>query len=815
MIRIFAETAPRYWAAGLPVIPLKPKQKMPAPNAWQAYAASMPDEDTQRAWLQEYADGNMGLPMGPQSGLVAIDLDSEDPRVARVLDVLLPPTPWTRVGKKGSIRVYRWSEEKTSRIKDSENKTLVEILSRGTQIVMPPSIHPDTQMPYTANCDLVGVLDQVVQLPRDFEVQLRQGLIDAGVKLSSRGSVQVTKWVPAGGRDSALIAVAGLQARGVVKGERTLIEALNEVEAWVVNYTENVVGDPMDPQKARAKVMEFVRRDVLEHGRVLPSSWDFGLADDEIIETKKYFGEMVDEWTIDQYLTHLTDKFSEIPKDNQAARATVIEDVLSRLAKSQHMGDLQYDIILQFICTGNGRLVTMGAMRKRLKEMTGGEGLKGDDHTEVAQHLIKEIERFGELRWDGSAFYQWRGSHWGRLMEGEILAVLANEFGSMTAAKRHGDHKGILSVMTNLVPRGLADWQQPGINFANGYLTLDLELKPHEPTYGARYIMPYRYVLNEGAPLRFLAFLDQAWGRDGDYMDKVQALREAMAAMMFGVATRYSRALLLFGPAHTGKSTLAQVIVGMFPEDSVCTVPPHDWADRFIPTRMHGKMLNFCGELSEKELIPGDRFKGMVEGDTLNGQFKGGQIFDFRPMCGQLFASNHLPKTRDTSAGFNRRWLILHFLHQISGDQKVVKLHEQILAEEQEAIVAWCIPAIEDLMRRQDYTLPKSHISLISEVAAQNNSVRFFLMSGGVQVHAPTDNVDSLPRTSEKELYALYYAFCKVQANAQPVQLKRFRLIMQELQQEIGFHCRIESSAMGEEAFYEYLTIAKSGGGRG
>ena len=808
---MFREVAPKHWAAGLPVIPLKPKQKMPAPNAWQSFATQMPDPGTQQSWLDQYPDGNIGLPLGPCSGLVAIDLDTEDPRVSRVLDSLLPPTPWVRVGKKGSVRVFKYNEERTTRIKGEDGAVICEILSRGTQIVLPPSIHPDTQKPYTANAELVDVLDKVVPLPRDFEVQFRQGLIDAGIKLSSRGSVAVTKWVPAGGRDSALTAMAGLLARGVLKGERTLCEALNEAEAWVVGFTENVAGDPMDPSKAREKVMEFVRRDIMEHQKVLPEGWSLGLGDDEILECKKYFGDEVEEWTVEEYIGYLTDKFTEIPRDKQASRAAIVDEVLVRLAKSQHMGDLQCDIILQYIYNGNSRLLTMASMRKRIKELKGST-MSGTDHTEIAQHLIKELERYGEVRYEAGSFYQWAGAHWRQMTDADLMKVLAEEFGQLAAARKFNDHKGILNVASMLVPRGLKTWDVPGINFANGYLTLDMQLQDHDPCYGAKYVLPYRYAPNEGAPLRLLALLDQAWGVDQDYAQKVQAFREALAVTLFGMAPRFSRAVCLFGPPKTGKSTVKDIVQGMMPDEALCSVPPHDWADKFLPTQMHGKLLNFCGELSEKELISGDRFKSIVEGEELNGQMKGGQIFRFRPLCAHWFASNHLPRTRDTSAGFNRRWLFLHFTNQVADGQKIIGLAQMILAEEREAIAAWAVPAIEDLMRNQDFTLPKSHEALISDVASQNNSVRFFLMSGGVQVHAPSDNVDCSLRTSERVLYGLYYAFCRLQTNAMPVQLMRFRLIMQELQNEIGFRSEIVVTPAGDEAWYVNLTPVRSTG---
>lgn len=805
---IFRDTAPAYWAAGLPVIPLRPKQKMPAPNAWQSFASIMPTAETQAQWLDAYPDGNIGLPLGPQSGMLALDLDSDDPKVAQVIDSILPPTPWVRFGKKGSVRMFKFNGERTTRIKGEDGSTIVEILSRGTQVVLPPSIHPDTQKPYTANCELLSVADKLLPLPRDFEVVLRQALIDAGVKLSARGSVQVTKWTPAGGRDSALTAMAGLLARGVIKGERTLLEACNEAEAWVVGFTENVPDDPMDPKKASQKVMEFLRRDITEQGRVLPSGWEAGMADDEIVECRKYFGEELEEWSLEDYLTFLEGKFKEIPRDNQGARAAVIDDCLNRIAKTQHLNEVQKEMVLQYIQNGNGRLITMASMRKRIKELSAGT-MEGNDHTEIAQHLLKEMERYGELRFDSSDFWQWAGAHWRVMHPTAILKVLAEEFGHLPAARKNSDHKGILNTLQNLVPQGLTTMAVPGINFANGYLTLDMELKEHDPGYGARYVLPYRYAPNEGAPVRLFALLDQAWGEDEDYVQKVQALREAIAVTLFGMAPRFSRAICLFGVPRSGKSTLKDVVQGMVPHESACSVPPHDWAHPFFPTQMVGKLVNFCGELSETELIAGDRFKSIVEGEIMNGQFKGKDVFKFRPLCAHWFASNHLPRTRDTSEGFNRRWLFLHFTRAVDDGQKIIGLAHDILAEEREAIAAWAVPAIQDLMRQQEFTLPASHKALISEVATQNNSVRHFLMAGGVQVHAPSADVEVPACISEDILYGHYYAFCKINSHAAPVALKRFGLILRELQNEIGFRHRIERSPRGEAVFYDYLTVAK------
>ena len=75
---LFREHAPRHWAAGLPVIPIAPGQKRPLLPGWQQFADRMPSDQDQQLWLEMYGDHNMGLPLGPQSGLVAVDIDTDD-----------------------------------------------------------------------------------------------------------------------------------------------------------------------------------------------------------------------------------------------------------------------------------------------------------------------------------------------------------------------------------------------------------------------------------------------------------------------------------------------------------------------------------------------------------------------------------------------------------------------------------------------------------------------------------------------------------------------------------------------------------------
>ncbi len=99
-MNVFLDNAPRHWDAGLPVIPLKVMEKMPVIGRWQMYSDTMPTKEEQDIWLRAFPNGNIGLPLGPCSGLVAIDLDNEDPKVMQAISAVIPVSPWIRIGAR-------------------------------------------------------------------------------------------------------------------------------------------------------------------------------------------------------------------------------------------------------------------------------------------------------------------------------------------------------------------------------------------------------------------------------------------------------------------------------------------------------------------------------------------------------------------------------------------------------------------------------------------------------------------------------------------------------------------------------------------
>jgi hypothetical protein len=164
---IFRAEAPKYHVRGLPVVPTL--GKVPIPRDWQSWSDRLPEESEYQRW-REIPWANIGLVLGPQSGVAVIDIDTDDSELTEVICSLLPRSPWHRVGRKGVVLAYRWTGLPTQcyAAGGERHRRVFDYLSAGAKIMLPPSLHPQTGVPYRANCELLDALDDLPALPPDF-----------------------------------------------------------------------------------------------------------------------------------------------------------------------------------------------------------------------------------------------------------------------------------------------------------------------------------------------------------------------------------------------------------------------------------------------------------------------------------------------------------------------------------------------------------------------------------------------------------------------------------------------------------------------
>lgn len=798
---IFADTAPKYWAVGMPVIPLRSMSKMPFPQGWQLHHNCMPEVHTQNQWLAQIPAGNIGLPLGEQSRVVALDIDTTDEELIRLIEKAVPPSSWVRYGKKGKVLAYKYTGQKTFRIKTATGETICELLSDKTQVVLPPSIHPDTKMPYTANCNLYEVVDYLAVLPTDIEDRLRAVITDYGIILSRSGYSKLTEYISAGSRDTNLTEKAGLFAMAVMRGERTLLEALGMLQSYADEFIQNVVGDTMDIEKHKRNLIRFLSRDVLDKKKILPEGWDTGLSDEDKVKLGVTFDRDTEEWKCLEIVNFLKEKFIEDEGEGTAISMDAADKMLRKIAYSKNLSRLEIDRILTLIVKEGGLEVKIGTLNKQINEIKREDGMAGANHTEIAEAVLEDMANLFEFAFDRGHFWKFNGSNWETIKDAWLIRHISQNYGSFEAAKRNSDMKGILSLMESLSPQDFKKSPLQGVNFVNGFLTEDLRLLPHRADFGMTYTLPFRYIvqdkpisLHHQAPL-FSEFLETCWGQDSDFTQKVDALQEALLISLFGWGSQFQRVILLHGVAKSGKSQLLNIASALVSDEARSAVNPNAWNEPYTPSHMVGKLLNIAGELSEDRKIDGQRFKDIVDGSEITCRNIYGSPYRARVTATHWFGSNHIPKTRDTSDGFTRRWLILNFNNPVPESKVQIDIAGKIIVAERETIAAWAIQAMPRLQAQQGYTLPKSHETIMEEMACINNVVRAFVKNSNEISFEPKLQI------TEKKLYEIFWSWSLTHGTVKMISMGELRSRMRELSLTLGFHIDVDEET-GVATYY-------------
>jgi putative DNA primase/helicase len=433
MTNIFAEYAPKYWAVGIPAIPLVEREKRPIHNDWPQYGTQFPEEAVRKHWTSMYPKANIGLPFGSASGLCAIDIDLEqsDPLFAAIMEKL-PPSPWHRVGKKGVGLIFKWSGQKNFKLRDDDNNMIVEFLGLGNQMVLPPSIHPETGKAYTSNADLWDVMDDIVALPEDIEIQLREFLINKGFSVSRGTRSSPVDVVPAGNRHVMMTRQAGYLSRvvlGIDKSHQfTLMEALEQMEHWVTTYTAQVGGDSMDPAEGIGMLLQFLIKD-LEKGRTLPEGWDAGLTEywqeHDSIKTIRDRNQVA-RWTVGKAKDWLRAKIADKPDDEDWILANVTT-VIKNVAADDQFTEMDMRVLVPHLRSALGKdSLTKADLIKVWKEAKkGDDGEEWEDHETLARTVLDQMQRFGEIRYDHQTFWQWNGSCFEKMPESVIYNYIS------------------------------------------------------------------------------------------------------------------------------------------------------------------------------------------------------------------------------------------------------------------------------------------------------------------------------------------------------------------------------------------------------
>jgi len=116
------------------------------------------------------------------------------------------------------------------------------------------------------------------------------------------------------------------------------------------------------------------------------------------------------------------------------------------------------------------------------------------------------------------------------------------------------------------------------------------------------------------------------------------------------------------GAGRNGKSRFLALLNKFIGAKNCCSSELDCLMDsRFESAKLYKKSVCFMGETNFGIMEKTSLLKKLTGQDSIGGEFKGKQPFDFVNYAKLCISSNSLPTSMDTSEGFFRRWMIIDF----------------------------------------------------------------------------------------------------------------------------------------------------------
>jgi len=394
-------------------------------------------------------------------------------------------------------------------------------------------------------------------------------------------------------------------------------------------------------------------------------------------------------------------------------------------------------------------------------------GEKFDPAIYIAHILMTErvINLYGD-------FYRYENGVYGLWKPVQIKKILwdwSNKTASVSQLKNTVE---LLEIETHTDPEEV---NRPGLlNLKNGVIDpASMTLLPHSPKrkFTIQLLVVYDPDRKTKKP-RFRRFQQ--------YLDRVLPEREQQFLLWeilgYCLTTdcRYEKAVLLLGSGHNGKTVLLDIIRALL-KGYVSELKLADLSHPYRPSLLENKLVNITAEGESLELVDDVMIKSLISGEdmTVERKFKDPQTI--KPYVKLVVAANSLPRTRDKSFGYFRRWIPVHFGVKITEEEKDPTLSEKIIVEELDEIFYGALLGLQRLRKNGRFTTPTSSQVILQDYERLTNPLISY-----VDEIIELDAEQSSPLS---RLYSGYRDWCRINGHRNPMNKQSFR---QELEREFG-----------------------------
>lgn len=259
----------------------------------------------------------------------------------------------------------------------------------------------------------------------------------------------------------------------------------------------------------------------------------------------------------------------------------------------------------------------------------------------------------------------------------------------------------------------------------------------------------------------------------------IRSVLEEAVGYSFLRRNEMSKAFFLTGGGSNGKSTFLDMLNNVVGESNRSSLGLEELDERFSIAELGGKLVNTGDDISD-EFWQGRstaNFRKLVSGNEVKAEYKGQNVFFFKPYAKFFFSANALPRIR--SKGFEaikRRLVIIPFEAKFSKDDPdydpyiTYKLRD---AEVMEYMIRLGIAGLKRVLQNNAFTEAAKVKKELDEYELENNPILLWMQE---------TPLEQIVNQSTKDVHKSYKVFC-VENGFQEMTLSTFS---KELRQRLG-----------------------------
>ena len=306
----------------------------------------------------------------------------------------------------------------------------------------------------------------------------------------------------------------------------------------------------------------------------------------------------------------------------------------------------------------------------------------------------------------------------------EVVRMLGNFYTPGFMKQTTDVLRGLLAAEGKTLPEKM---DAPLLNCVNGMVDLRTgQLLPHDPAHMSYVQVAVPYEPDTATPV-YDAWLAEGLRQEGASEEAVEVLIadiEETAGTMLDPSKTPSKALFLFGPSRSGKSTFLRLLKAVAGSKNTSAVTLQQLGkDTFATANLYGKMLNVAADLSNEHVSDLSNFKMLTGEDVLQANRKYGNQFAFTNQSLIAFSANDLPTVSEASRAYAERIKPFHFPNSFAGREDKT-LEDKLMAELPGILARW-VAAYGRFLARGGYGRTDA-VTQASFEAKSDRVVQFF-----------------------------------------------------------------------------------------